>query len=135
MIEISKKNMILLYGGIITRILHAYDITIPPEEGVIKLDRFSIINRNLLQWMRCIFRNEIWTRLPWRTDPHQLELKPETPIFRGNLSPPIGPFEESPLVEQAPPSSIEDIGTQMDRFEQHQYQLEQSQDQILTELQ
>ena len=57
MIEISKKEIILSYGGLITRILHAYDITIPLDEEVIKLDKFSIINKNLLRQMRCIFRN------------------------------------------------------------------------------
>ena len=109
--------MMLPYGSLITRLLHAYDIDIPPEEKVIKLDRFSIINRNLLQQMRCTFRNGIWTRLPRRTNPLQPKPEPEIPIFRGNLSPLTGPFEESPLVEQVPPSSIEDIGIQMDRFE------------------
>ena len=49
MIEISKKDMMLPYGGIITRILRAYDIAILPDEEVIKLDRFSIINKNLLR--------------------------------------------------------------------------------------
>ena len=108
----------LPYDGLIIRLLYAYDITIPPEEEVIKLDRFSIINRNLLRWMRCTFRNGIQTRLPRRTDPLQPEQELETPIFKGNLSSPTGPFEESPLVEQAPPSSIEDIGIRMDHFEQ-----------------
>ena len=123
-IELSKRNMMLPYGGFITRLLYAFDIAISPDEEVIKLDRFSIINRNLLWRLRCIFRNSIWTRLLRRIDPHQPEPEPEIPIFRGNQSPPIGPFEESPLVEQAPPSSIEDIGTQMDRFEQRQDRLE-----------
>ena len=68
--------------------------------------------------MRCTFRNDIWTRLPRRTDPLQPKSEPETPIFKGNLFPPTGPFEESPPVEQAHPSSIVDIGTRMDRFEQ-----------------
>ena len=64
MIELLKKDMMLPYSGLITRLLHAYDIAIPPEEEVIKLDKFSIINRNLLQRMRCTFKNSIWTRLP-----------------------------------------------------------------------
>ena len=76
--------------------------------------------------MRCTFRNGIWTRLPRKTDPLQPKLELETLIFRGNQSPPTDPFEESPPVEQAPPpSSIDDIGTQMDRFEQRQDRLEQ----------
>ena len=118
MIELSKKDTMLPYGGLITRLLHTYDIVIPPDEEVIKLDRFSIINKNLLRWMRCTFRNGIWSRLPRRTDPLQLEPELGTLIFRGNLSPLTGPFEESPPVEQAPPSSIDDIGTRMDHFEQ-----------------
>ena len=69
MIELSKKDMMLPYGGIITRILNAYDIAIPPDEEVIKVNRFSIINKNLLQRMRCIFRNGMWVRMPRRTDP------------------------------------------------------------------
>ena len=69
MIEISKKDMMLPYGGLIIRILHAYDIVIPPDEEVIKLDRFSIINKNLLRWMRCTFRNGMWIRLPRKIDP------------------------------------------------------------------
>ena len=48
MIELSKKDMMLPYGGIITRILKAYDIPIPLDEEVMKVDRFSIINKNLL---------------------------------------------------------------------------------------
>ena len=48
MIELSKKDMMLLYGGLITRLLYAYDIAIPPDEEVIKLDIFSIINKNIL---------------------------------------------------------------------------------------
>ena len=48
MIEISKRDMILPYGGIITRMLNAYDITILPDEEVIKVDRCCIINKNLL---------------------------------------------------------------------------------------
>ena len=70
--------------------------------------------------MRCMFRNDIWTRLSRRTDPLQPEPEPETSIFRGNQSPPTGLFEESPPVEQAPPSSIDDMGTRMDHFEQRQ---------------
>ena len=114
MIKISKKDMMLLYGGLITRLLYAYNIVIPTDEEVIKLDRFNIINKNLLRRMRCTFRNGIWTRLPRRIDPLQPEPEPKTLIFRGNLSPPTGPFEESPPEEQAPPSSIDDIGTRMD---------------------
>ena len=48
MIKLSKKDMMLPYGGLITRLIHAYDIVIPPDEEVMKLDRFNIINRNLL---------------------------------------------------------------------------------------
>ena len=59
----------LLYGGLITRMLNAYDIAIPPDEEVIKLNRFSIINKNLLRRLKCTFRNGIWIRLPKRTDP------------------------------------------------------------------
>ena len=46
MIEISKKEMMLPYGSLITRLIHAYDIAIPPDEKVMKLDRFSVINKN-----------------------------------------------------------------------------------------
>ena len=47
MIEISKKEMMLPYGSLITRLIHAYDIAIPHDEEVMKLDRFSVINKNL----------------------------------------------------------------------------------------
>ena len=87
MIEISKNDMMLPYGGIITRILHTYDIAIPPDEEVIKFDRFSIINKNLLCRMRCLFRNGMWVRMPRRTDPPQPEPKPEIPIVRSTQSP------------------------------------------------
>ena len=59
-----------------------------------------------------------------RTDPLQPKSKPKTPIFRGNQYPPIGPFKELPPVEQAPPLSIDDIGTRMDRFELRQDRLD-----------
>ncbi|WP_217540047.1 hypothetical protein, partial [Stenotrophomonas sp. GbtcB23] len=48
MIELSKRDMMLPYGGIITRIFNAYDIPILSDEEVIKVDRFSAINKNLL---------------------------------------------------------------------------------------
>ncbi len=134
MIELSKKDMMLPYGGLITRLLHAYDITIPPDEEVRKLDRFSIINKNLLRWLRCTFGNGIWVRLPRRTDLPRPKPEPKTPIFRGNKSPPPSPFEATPPKEHPPPSSIDDIGTRMDRFKQYQDRLEQRQDQILTKL-
>ena len=35
MIELSKQDMMFSYGGLITRLLHAYDIVIPPDEEVI----------------------------------------------------------------------------------------------------
>ena len=44
MIELSKKDMMLPYGGLIIRLIHAYDIVIPPNEKVMKLDRFNVIN-------------------------------------------------------------------------------------------
>ena len=141
MLELSKKDMMLPYGGIITRILKAYDIPIPPEE-VIKVDRFSIINKNLLHRLRCVYRNGNWVRMPRRTDPPQPKPEPETPVFRGTQSPLICPLEETHSFEQAPASSIEDIGIRMDRFEQRedrfeqrQDRLEHPQDQILSELQ
>ena len=83
----------LPYGGLITRLIHAHDIVIPPDEEVMKLDRFNVINRNLLRRLRCTFRNGIWTRLPRRTDPLPPEPKHKTLIFRGNQSPPNGFFE------------------------------------------
>ena len=43
MIELSKKDMMLPYGGLITRLIHTYDIVIPPTEEVMKLDIFSVI--------------------------------------------------------------------------------------------
>ena len=135
MLELSKKDMMLPYGGIITRIMKAYDILIPPEEEVIKVDRFSIINKNLLHRLRCFYRNGNWVRMPRRTDPPQPEPEPKTPVFRGTQSPPICPFEETHPFEQTHTSSIEDIGIRMDRFEQRQERLELRQDQILTELQ
>ena len=134
MIELSKKDMMLSYGGLITRLIHAYDIAIPPDKEVIKLDRFNVINRNLLRRLRCTFRNRIWTRLPRSTNPLPPRPEPETLIFRGNQSTPTGTFEATPPVEQVPPS-INDIGTRFDRFEQHQDGLEQCQGQILIELQ
>ena len=84
MIELSKKDIMLSYGGLITRLIHAYDIVILPDEKILKLDRFNIINRNMLRRLRCIVRNETWTRLPRRTDPPPPDPKPETPIFRKN---------------------------------------------------
>ena len=139
MLELSTKDMMLPYGGIITRIMKAYDIQIPLEEEVMKSDRFSIINKNLLHRLRCHYRNGNWVRMPRRTDPPQPEPEPEpepeTPVFRSTHSPPICPFEETHPVEQTHTSSIEDIGIRMDRFEQRQERLELRQDQILTELQ
>ena len=73
--------------------------------------------------------------MPRRTDPPQLEPEPETPVFRGTQSPPICPFEETHLFEQATASSVEDIGIRMDWFEKRQERLEHRQDQILSELQ
>ena len=69
-----------------------------------------------------------------RTDPPQPEPEPETPVFRGTQSPPICPFKETHPFEQTHTSSIEDIGIQMDRFEQRQERLEHRQDQILSDL-
>ena len=66
----------LPYGGLITRLIHAYDIVIPPYEEILKLVRFNIINRNLLRRLRRIVRNGTWTRLPRRTDPLPLDLGP-----------------------------------------------------------
>ena len=134
MLELSKKDMMLPYGGIITRIMKAYDILIPLEEEVMKVDRFSIINKNLLHRLRCYYRNGNWVRIPRRTDHPQPEPEPETPVFRGTQSPPILPFEETYPVEQTH-TSIEEIGIRMDRFEQRQERIEQRQDQILSELQ
>ena len=99
MIEQSKKDMMLPYGGLITRLIYAYDIVIPPDEEVMKLDRFNIINRNLLWRLRCIFKNGIWTRLHRMTNLLQSELEPKTPIFMDNQSPPTGPFEKTPLAK------------------------------------
>ena len=117
MIELSKKDMMLPYGGLITRLIHAYDIVIPPDEEVMKLDRFNVINKNLLRRLRCTFINETWIRLPRRTDPLPPDLKTETPIFRDNQNPPTSPFKATPPVEQAPSSSTDDIRTRMDQFE------------------
>ena len=78
--------------------------------------------------MRCIFRNGTWVRMLRRTDLPQPEPEPETLIFRGNQSPPTGPFKESHPIEQASSSSIEDIGIWMDCFEQRQDRLKHHQD-------
>lgn len=43
-IELSTKNIILPYGGLITRLIHAHDIVILPDKETIKLDRFNVIN-------------------------------------------------------------------------------------------
>ena len=93
----------LPYVCLIIRLIHAYDIAIPPDEEVMKLDRFNIINRNLLRRLRYIFQNGIWTKLPRRIGPLPPELEPETSIFRGNQSPPTCLFEATPPTEQAPP--------------------------------
>ncbi|CAL9106625.1 unnamed protein product [Musa textilis] len=69
MVDIASKDLMLSYGGLITRLLHAYNIRIPPDEEVIKVDRYNAINRNLLKRLRCTFRNGIWTRQPRRIDP------------------------------------------------------------------
>ncbi|CAL9176435.1 unnamed protein product [Musa hybrid cultivar] len=72
--------------------------------------------------------NGVWTRLPKRTDPPPPEPKPETPIHRGNQSPPTSPFEAAPPTDLAPSSSADSIATRLDRIELRH-------DQILTEMQ
>ena len=67
--DITAKDTMLSYGGLITRFLHAYDICIPPDEETIQSDRYNIINKNLLKRLRCTFNNGIWVRQPRRTDP------------------------------------------------------------------
>ena len=91
MVELLKKDMMLPYGGLITRLIHAYDIVIPHDEEIIKLDRFNIINRNLLRRLRCIIRNGIWTKLPRRTDLPSPDQEPEILIFRENQFSPTSP--------------------------------------------
>ncbi|CAL9756427.1 unnamed protein product [Musa acuminata subsp. burmannicoides] len=128
MIDISRKDIMLPYGGLITRLLHAHDITISPDEETMKLDKFNIINRNLLRRLRCIVINEIWTRLPRRIDPPPPKPVPNTPIHRGSHSPLTSPFEAIPPTDAAPSSSSKIIAARLDR-------LELRQDQILTEIQ
>ena len=99
MIELSKKDMMLPYGGLIIRLIHTYDIVFSRDEEVINLDRFNVINRNILRRLRCIFRNKIQTKLPRRIDPLSPNPEPETPIFRGNQSPHTDTFKETPLAE------------------------------------
>ena len=60
-----------------------------------KLDRFNVINKNLLRRLRCIFKNGIWTKLLKRTDLLPPDSEPETPIFMGNQSP-TSPFKATP---------------------------------------
>ena len=111
LIDLSTKEMMLPYGDLMTGLMHAHDIVIPPDEKIFKLDRFNIINKNLLRRLRCIVRNRIWTRLPKRTEPPLLEPEPETPIHRESHSPPTSPFELAPPIEQAPSSSADLIVT------------------------
>ena len=120
--------MMLPYGDLITRLIHAHDIVIPPNEEIMKLDRFNIINRNLLRRLRCIVMNHVWTRLHKRTNPHPLESELEIPIHRGGQSFPTSPFEATPLIDLAPSSSTDSIATRLDRIELRQ-------DQILTKIQ
>ena len=129
MFELSTKDMMLPYDGLITRLIHEHDIVIPPYEETLKLNRFNVINRNLLRRLRCIIRNRIWTRLSRRIEPPPLEpeLEPETPVYRESHSPPTNSLEVAPPTEQAPSSSADPIVTQLDRIELRQ-------DQILTEM-
>ena len=69
--------------------------------------------------------------LPRRTDPvPPLVEHPETPIFKGNKSPPPSPFGAAPL-EPAPASSSEDpIMAELNQINSQQEQLKSQQEQI-----
>ena len=84
---------------------------IPPDEETIKLDRFNVINRNILRRLRYIIRNSVWTRLPRRTNPPPPELELEIPIYRGSQSPPTSSFEVAPPTKLAPSSFANSIVT------------------------
>ena len=117
MIELSTKDMMFPYGGLITRLMHAHNIVIPSDEETLKLDRFNVINGNLLRRLRCIVRNGIWIRLPRRTEPPSPEPEPETPVYRESHSPPTSPLEVAPPTEQAASSYVDQIVTRLDRIE------------------
>ena len=105
--DIIAKDTMLPYGGLITRLILAHNISVSPDEEIIQVDRFKTINKNLLKRLRCTFSNGIWVRQPRRTDliPPPVE-HPETLIFRGNESPPPSPFGAAPL---APTLSSEEL--------------------------
>ena len=119
----------LSYGGLITRLILAHNISVSPDEEIIQVDRFNTINKNLLKRLRCTFSNGIWVRQPRRTDPIPLPVEhPETPIFRGNESPPPSPFGATP---SAPASSSEElIMAELHQFKSQQDQLKSQQEQI-----
>ena len=131
--DIMTKDTILPYGRLITRILHAYDICIPPDEESIQNDRYNIINKNLLKKLRCTFSNGIWVRQPRRTDPIPTPIEqPETPILMGNESPPPSPFGAAP---SAPVSSSEDIiMAELSQIKSQQEQIQNQQVEILKTL-
>ena len=98
----------LLYGGLVTRLILTYNICVSLDEEIIQVDQFNTINKNLLKILRCIFCNGIWIRQPRMTDPVPPPVEyPETLIFKGNESPPPSPFGAAPL-EPAPALSSED---------------------------
>ena len=120
--DIIAKDTILPYGGLITWLILAHDICVSPDEETIQVDWFNTINRNLLKRLRCTFSNGIWVRQPRRTDPIPPPVEhPETPILRGNESPPPSPFGAAP---SAPVSSSEEL------IIAELYQIKSQQDQL-----
>ena len=121
----------LPYGGLVTRLMLAYNICISPDEEIIQVDQFNTINRNILKRLRCTFSNGIWIRQPRRTDPvPPLVEHLETPIFSGNESPPSSPFSAAPLEPTPASSSVDPIMAELNQIKTQQEQLKSQQEQI-----
>ena len=123
--DIIAKDSMLLYGGLVTRLMLAYNICVSPDEKIIQVDRFNTINKNLLKRLRCTFGNGIWIRQPRKTDPVPPPVEyPETPNFKGNESPPPSPFGAAPS-EPAPALSSEDpIMAELNQLKSQQEQIQ-----------
>ena len=57
--DIIAKDSMLPYGGLVTRLMLAYNICVSPDKEIIQVDRFNTINKNLLKKLSCTFSNSI----------------------------------------------------------------------------
>lgn len=60
--------MMLLYEGLIIKILHIHNVAKPRNEEIIRQDKFNIINKNLLRRFMHYIINKIYIRLLKRID-------------------------------------------------------------------